>query len=507
MRILLIMLGLSTILAPLQRAWQAAASGDAVNVQPSAGYHAAESSGKRASPSPDSRTEDQILPTSKRDRITAGSRDLTRNFALFAWAIRTHVKYVAEFDLYFDSEDSVLNEELTAYMKDRQRRENCDVAGRHRFDRMLRLMEARRTGDGDIGVMQLDSGHSQLIEGDRIRNPIGAPNGFANEGINAEVWYNGVRTGPGGKAISYAINSRRPMGGWEFEREVPADSLFLHGYYDRADAVRGISPFTSGLNSGQDMYEVLDLTRAKLKVHQLFALAIYNGSTVGTGIHEEEVDDEDEGTGKYNVDLGQGPIKIELEDNDRAEFLESKTPSQEFKDFTLFEIMLCLKSLDIPYCLFDESSTVFHGFVGSWNHYERSCDSKREDNIEYCNAWTDWQLRWGLRNKQITLPRGWDLSRLKYEWSPIGMPWYRKGEEINGDLASIAGGLDNPERICRRRGTGSVYRNIDETARVLKYAQEQGVTLSFTPVMQPVQVMTVEDVNNNSGKQNNGGKA
>lgn len=500
MRMLLIMLTLETLLTPVQNAWDGGSYFAGQNIPPpQAGYHAAETSGKRASPAIDTRSEDQILPTAKRDKITAGSRDLTRNFALFAWAVRTHVKYVAEFDLYFDSEDSGLNDELMAFMAERQRSENCDVAGRHRFDRMLRLMEARRTGDGDIGAMRLDSGHTQLIEGDRIRNPNGR--------MNDDDWANGVRLGPGGKALSYAVHSRKIGGGWEFEKEIAADNLFLHGYYDRSDSVRGISPLTSGLNSGQDMYEVLDLTRAKLKVHQLFALAIYNASTVGTGLHEAEEDEDSLPTGKYNVDFGNGPVKLELEGTDRAEFLESKTPSQEFKDFTLFEIMLCLKSLDIPYCLFDESSTVFHGFVGSWNHYERSCDSKREDNIEYCNGWTDWQLRWGLRNKQIKLPSGWDLSRVKYEWSPIGMPWYRKGEELNGDLMSISGGLDNPNRICRRRGTGSVYRNIDETARVLDYAKEKNVSLSFTPIMQPVQVVNVEDVANNNGKPNNGGKA
>jgi hypothetical protein len=69
------------------------------------------------------------------------------------------------------------------------------------------------------------------------------------------------------------------------------------------------------------------------------------------------------------------------------------------------------------------------------------------------------------------------------------MPWWKPSEEIRGDLMAIAGGLDNPQRICKERGRGDFKENVRQTLKAIKYAQDkppstssvEGFRLTFDP--------------------------
>jgi hypothetical protein len=71
--------------------------------------------------------------------------------------------------------------------------DKCDAAGRHRFDKIIRLLELQAVLRGDCGIMKLADGRVQGIEGDRIRNPLGTP--YADP-----TWIHGVRVNEAGKA-------------------------------------------------------------------------------------------------------------------------------------------------------------------------------------------------------------------------------------------------------------------------------------------------------------------
>ena len=47
---------------------------------------------------------------------------------------------------------------------------------------------------------------------------------------------------------------------------------------------------------------------------------------------------------RYSVEFGRGPIKLEMEPGDRAEFLESNQPSSEFQAFSELIIGVALMS-------------------------------------------------------------------------------------------------------------------------------------------------------------------
>lgn len=469
-----------------------------------AGYDALETKGRRKSPPGRITREDNLLQHGRRTKLTASSQDLVRNFAIAGWMIRRHLDYVAMFDFRsrcktderlkqrFNVETlKQVDMDIERIIAEDSTARRFDVGQRCSREKFFRLAEMRRTIDGDLGVMKVNVGYGQLqgIESDLIRNPMDKDLREAGyKQGNETEWVAGVRTGGGGAAQTFAVHRRgRGGSGYQFERFVPRSNMIHYGYFNRfaSDQTRGVSPVTAALNNFRDVYGAIDLALAKMKVSQLFALAIFSNATDAAGQIELDEDD-DEGGRKYNVDFGSGPVHLELDGADRAEFLESKTPSTEMQAFSQLVIAVGLKALDIPYSFYDESHTNFFGSRGAWLHYDRSCIDKREDQIEMRNDYTLWKLRLAIMQGRLKLPAGMTLADVVTEWVPLGMPWWDPAKEIRGDKEAVSAGFDNPERICKRAGKGDVYDNIRATCRVLAEArkiskEELGDELAFVP--------------------------
>ncbi|MBX3448197.1 MAG: hypothetical protein KF777_01485 [Planctomycetaceae bacterium] len=114
-------------------------------------------------------------------------------------------------------------------------------------------------------------------------------------------------------------------------------------------------------------------------------------------------------------------------------------------------------------------------------NYDRSCIDKRRDSLALRYHLTRWRLQLAIQDGWITLPKSYNLGTLPIEWVPTGMPWWDPAKEITGDLKAIGAGLDNPQRICKERGRGDFYENIDQIAEAKAYAESKGVQLSFDP--------------------------
>jgi len=436
------------------------------------GYDAVIDKNRRKPPIATTMGEERELNQADRRKLTGTTQDIAANFAIGGWIIRRHLDFVSQFEFRGRNEDEGLNKELEALMKWWSRPANCDIAGRHPFAKMVRLYEACRTVGGDVGIIKLATGHMQAIENDRIRNP----ESDLSEQPNGTRWANGVKVNKYGRALAYGV-ARRINGGSAFEAEktISAGRMLLHGFFHRYDQVRGVSPIAAALNPLRDVYEGFDYALAKAKVSQMFALAIYSQDSVTSGmVHSDE--DED---GKYDVDLGRGPIKLELKDADRAEFLESNQPSSEFREFSNLIVQVAMSSLDIPWNFWQVDATNFFGSRAAWLLYERACKDKRDDNVELLRKLTIWRTQLWIQDGFLTLPRGMTLADIDFEWVPVGMPWWNPVQEITGDVMAVAAGFDCPQRIVHDRGKGDFYDNVDQTAKAMKYAEAAGVPLSF----------------------------
>lgn len=447
-------------------------------------YDAAEDwTGKRRPPTVTHQDEDAVLPIAKRDRMTAAGRDLARNFTLTAWMIRRHLDYCATFELHATHDDQSLGDDLAAAFAEWSKPAAFDRSGRHDLWRYLRLAESRAVVDGDFLTVRLDDGTIQGIEADRIRNPAADRTAEPPAGFK---WQNGVLCDIGNRAAAYQVHRRAKLR-FEPEALVPAEFAHLHAYYERYEQARGVSPLSGALSNFRDCQESIDLALAKAKVSQLFALAIKrNADTAPAALTSTST-----GPGKkkrYDVDFGRGPVLLDLEPGDDAAFMGENSPSTSFRDFLQTVLIIALKALDIPYSFYDESHTNFFGSRGAWLHYERAALAKRRALLQLIDTWKRWRLETAIVRKEWTPPRSYTMAQLvgPLTFVPAGMPWWKPTEELKGDLDAIGAGLNNPERVARERQGGDVYENLKITARVIDYAKQLGVPVSFAPVPAPI---------------------
>lgn len=468
------------------------------------GYDALENNQRRKSRPISRRSEDKLLNRGQRLRLSSSTRDLQRNFSIAAWAIRKHLDYVSSFTFQADTGDDALDDELERFMGWWGQPQNCDAAGRLSLEDYLRTGEALATLDGDEFVNFLASGQLQGIEADRVATPGNDELELSDPSLQ---WEHGVLLDAFGRSLAYAVHGRQGSAGelLEFDRILSAAYCYHHAYRFRYDQVRGVSPLAPAINSLADVYENFDYALAKAKVAQLFAISFYRESSdqvadlsADTARGEDE-EGEPEG---YKIDFGRGPIVLDLDPDDRAEFLESHTPSSEFQSFTNTMIGVALKALDIPFSFYDESFTNYSGQRQAWIQYDESANHKRARNRNKLDWLTARRLRLAVADGDLTLPKKMTFAQAlaHCHWISRGIPWIDPLKEITADVAAIKAGQLGPETSCRQHGL-DVYKMIDERARVEKYAREHPdgpVVLEY--MLPPVPVDPPAEDQNAGGK-------
>jgi capsid protein len=461
------------------------------------GYDAVVDQGRRKRASGVNRSEDQELTPFDRYRLYTGARDIARNFSIAGWMIRQHLDYVSTFTFRPRCKTTARNDELQRWFDWWSQPENCDAAARHGFFRFLRLAERSRVVDGDLLVLKLADGRLQAIEGDRIRTPVG---GFpANAGRQAVDFLHGVQTDEAGKAVGYSVCRRAKAsdymiasGMFFFEAIVLAEDCWHHGYFDRFDQVRGVSPLAQAMNSLRDTYEGVDYALAKMKVSQIFALALYrdNDQPVGAVSAEAQalipagqfnptlqmIDDTDVPQDAVKINFGRGPMQLDLEKGDKAEFLESHQPSIELQSFLDNVVAASLKALDIPFSFFKENFTNYSGGRDARTRYEHSARLKRADNVHLANRALNWRLDLACEDGELSgSPEdyGWDLL-------PSGVPWIDPLKEVQADTQALAACFTSRTRVCREQGTD--FRTIaQEIKEENDYLRELGLPTEVNP--------------------------
>lgn len=446
------------------------------------GYDAVEDKKLRRPPRIRVRSEDKELDATQRKKLVATSRDLPRNYAIAAWMIRKHLDYVSTFGFQARTTNKAFNARLEAFVRRWSRRENFDVAGRHTLHRFTRLAERSRTLEGDMFPLKLSSGRVQAIEGDRIRTPIG---GDLPPGVEPEDIVHGVLVTKSGRAKGFCLNNRKKRGeGFEFDRIVPARHLLQHAYFDRFDQVRGVGLIAPGINALQDTYEGLSYALAKAKVTQLWGMKVKRKFDEDESIGEvsggtDENGDEDKSA--YTVNFGDGVFQLDLdaEANEDADFMESRHPSTEFKEFTAAMIGIGLKSVDIPYSFYDESFTNFAGNRQAWLLYDQGAENKRSDNRELLTALTVWRIGLAIIDGELELPKsvGESIEDINFEWIARGIPWVDPLKDIKADDAAVKLRITSRQRVSKRRYGEDWFEVMDELD-----AEEERIQSSRRPM-------------------------
>jgi len=449
-------------------------------------YDAVKGSKRRATPTGILRSEDDELTHTERRKLLSSARDVHRNFSLAAWMIRRHLDYVSTFSFQCKTDNGELDDSVERLVRWWSQPYNCDATGRMSLSKMVRLAEMRRVIDGDVFLLKLRDGTVQAIEGDRIRTPDGGVK--PESGVNPQNLIHGVETDEAGRPLRYVVCKRSKSSDagsfgkqFEFERVVQARNLYHFAYADRFDQVRGISPLAPAVNSLRDVYEGFDYALAKMKVSQLFGLIFYRDAADPVGEASAASDQDGD---KYEVDFGTGPVKLELNAGDRAEFLESKTPSSEMQQFSQTMIAVALKALDIPYSFYAENFTNYSGARQALLQYELSAKIKREDVVAMLDHLTNWRIKMWIADG--VLPE----ANYRWEWIPRGVSWIDPLKEINANIAAISSRITSRTRILREQGI-DFYDLADELKAEESYFEKIGLPMAVD--LQPAMFENAED--------------
>ena len=411
-------------------------------------------------------SHDKALGTSERQQLIESARDINRNFAAGAYMIRKHLDYVSTFSFQPQTGDPALDEDLATLMKWWSRPDNCDVGGRHSLHSIIRLAESHRTIDGDVFLLKLKSGHLQGIESDRVRNEAGLGVVYDTDVSKADRVVHGIHVDRGGRPVAFDVYSKDKNWSYEFDRRIKARNIIHHGYFDGFDQIRGVSPLAAAIPTFVDTLEMKEYARLKAKVSQMMALAITRTSAM---YQDLESCDQTE----YDVDFGKGPVMLDLDPGDEANFLESKNPSTEFQSFITMSLQIASKALDIPWSFFDESYTNYSGSRIALLQYVKSAASKRESNQCMLDKITRWKIAQWIESG--LLPVETDVRKIRWTWIPSGTPWFDIKAEAEADIMLINSGLKTRREVRQERYGDDWSTVVSELAAEKAKLEELGL--------------------------------
>lgn len=422
------------------------------------------------------KTEDRELTSSDRQTLISDARDSLRNFTLAGFVLRKHLQSISYYRFSAGTPDQNLNTELERRVDRWKNRKNCDAAGRHGFETLLYLIESHRAIDGDVGIARLSNGKIQIIEGDRIRNPVGD--------TLSEEWVHGVRVNSYGRALSYAISRRTAAGGFEHERYISASNFDLLGYFTRVDQVRGVSLLAPATRMFGQLAEALELALGKIKTEQAIALITQLVGDSALGEDPRSIADRGDEIDRRARDVfGPGVIHLGLQPGEEAKIFESNSPSQNFQAFVESIIRLVFAAFDVPYSFYDGSAATFFSQKGEFEQYIDSIEKKQAPTIEMLNSWmSDWLLpNWIVdAENPLVLPRGWTCEDVMQNcgWSGAGLPTWRMLSNAKEMIAAIQAGLISPVEAIREYGF-EPRKNIEDIAELTRFAADAGVALPY----------------------------
>ena len=423
--------------------------------------------------------EDRLLTDSRRQRLTANSLDVWRNMGLLAWAIRRTLDYCCLWDFQPRTGDDGLNAELRQLMERDSEPEQVDVFGRMDWDDMRRVALAQQLLAGDCFFVQQKDAKLQLIEGGYCVNP-------GKKGNHRGGWLNGAKLRRG-RPVAWNFCEDDPATEKQRDRDIRASLVWQYCQFEgRPNQLRPQSPLISAINEYRDLDETLDHARAKVKLDQLFGVAVKRGAD------EEAIDEDDDDSTETTigaskaVDLGDGPQIFDIRDTDSIETIESKNPSSGTQEFLKLTCQIALKALDLPFNFFDEAHTNFFGSRAAWILFERSCHARRKVQRRLHQRMTRWRLwNWILPPEaggtgELTLPSGMMVQDVRFKWVPRGVAWWKPQEELQADLLAVSAGLKSMQDVCDERNLGEYRENIREIVDERAYLAEHGISQEWS---------------------------
>ncbi len=443
----------------------------------------------------DTRPDHIVLSKTKRSTMNSAINDMARNHSLTRWAVRQDQSWIADCKFEPNTGNDEVDKQLDEIVSELQNPEVFDLSARHGIHSFARLIQAGRTLFGDALILKcrdMPGGRVKIFNYDRIDHP--SP--------PSDQWQQGLELEPHtDRVLRYAIRQRNVKTGkaGDLWKVVDAKDAILHGYFEfDSESVRGTSPLAPVVDTTIDLFDTVTAATAKVKLGQIIGL--YTKRKAPDSLPGIQYDEEgnpinvgDEAGKKsedyeWDIKSNRGVFHLEMDHEDSAEILESKTPSEETMSLIAYLCRETLKALDIPYCWWDGESQNFYGSIGETNLYRKACEHKRKSHRETIREIIRFFLMMRIIEGRLRLPQGWTIDDCKFKIIPDGVAWFKPSEEVTASALAIYFGLSNPYDECEKINT-NFDRNIEKTKAAMAKAFECGMLLQFgTPPQNPISV-------------------
>lgn len=446
-------------------------------------------------------TEDKHLDVRDRQKMIASTADLYRNCGIITFAVDKHLDYVSTFSFQVKTGNKELNKAIEQKMKWWSKSTNCDVSKRFQFSEMIRLAQKSRLMGGDCLLIKIKGYKLQLIEADQICNPDVAIDVQKFGEIDLKQYEQGLKIDPfTGEVLEYLVCDRGQNG---TQRKLlaiikPKDAIFL-AYRPRPSAWRGVSLLAPIINSAKDIMDSQAYNLMKIRLTSLlgFKFTREGSEDLPEGLQNQQ------GDGTYNLDFtSEKPMVFDLNQGDDVSVIESATPATQTQSYYEVMTLQILRALSIPMSFYKENFSNFYGSKAAAMAYSKSCAPKQEGLIQMLDEITRWLITGWVMDGSIVLPDNFNVSQIKYDWVPAGNGIWKPSEQMLGVGMGVALGQITLAGAAREAGQ-DYYQNIDEIAKEMAYAKENGVNIVLPNINSNINLsMPNDSVANNTNQGN-----
>lgn len=456
-------------------------------------YKALQSSPSRPTLSPVIRSEDWDLCGYKRPLAWNTAADVWQNLTHIGWLIQTHIDYTASFDLQANTGNIDYNIALNRRFARLIRKDVFDIQRRWSLPSMFRAFNSLKALNGDTIALKLPGGKCQLFEAwniargcldKTITNP--EQRAAAQDEIDqlnemGLVW-------DGIAVQAFGIATGDDSGSLIHRQLIPWEAAIYDGYFERPSGTRPASPLLPALNFARDYLDNTAYRLVRAKIEAMFGIVLYrdhnlkgrdfNYSPSGSPLDETTTTDPSAPRPYLNYEAKSG-LKLELEKDEKAEFLESKTPSSEWMAFGKELERAIFSTFRIPRSMYDPTDCTFASMLADRIKYKSATEAERRKNGETYREFIGHVLRndWALTNLGgLGLPADvTDIEDLPYELVPTGIFLVDPEKESQAINAAVDRGQLSNESACRMLGYGDFYLNNRKLAREQQFQRDEKV--------------------------------
>lgn len=409
---------------------------------------------------------DKELENSKRSLAINTALDALQNCAIVHWCVEMHKTYTSSFRLQFRGEYANM---LNAYWYKRSKAKNIDVYGLLNFDEILRAAQGEKLVSGESFILKIENGKFQLISSDLVKKSDGSP-----ENTNE----NGVIVDKAGIPQAFSVCSFVD-GSVKFASAVPFEDIIYSAYRITPSQVRGTSPLMPVLNAVRDLTDIQSYYLMKQKMAAIFGIVIYRKNDAGmTNDFNEQnssgdsSNEDDRKFPEYTISSG---MKLELDSEDRAEFMESKTPPQEYMQFTTYLNRQILAALKIPYSAYDSSATNFSAAKGDMQRYKMLTEPDREAMKRVADEMLEHVLKCDIASGVLPIP----YDAIEWEFLPSASFSIDLSSDVKTCADAVASGFKTRSDAIIELGNGTFAEVTNTLAREEAVLREEGITVAL----------------------------